>query len=248
MTETRPVPQPPAEKKRHRWPWILGIVFTAILFTIVGYVAGSNETDDATADDRDVPIADADREAVLDEREAELDVREDELDELAAGLDDEADEDEADEDEPESGPLDEIAESDEAESDDYGAFDGAAGGFAWDDGVTVNVDSLRAFEASEYSAGGEDFDLAVAFTVTIINNSDEPYDPSEFYSTMQSGTSEGSSIYDEGMEGAPSTSVLPDREVSFELAYGVEDPTDLVLEVTPGWDYDAAVYIGGLGE
>lgn len=89
--------------------------------------------------------------------------------------------------------------------------------------------------------GAEEY---LAFDVTIVNGSEETYDPAFFLASMQSGNTEAEEIFDSenGFEGSPSTSLLPGREAEFRIGFGVSDPDDLVMEVAPGFEYDAAVF------
>lgn len=114
--------------------------------------------------------------------------------------------------------------------------------WTWEDGLEITVSEPEAFKPGEYSAGGEGYDSHVKFDVTIENKSGEPFDASLVYLTMQSGTSEGEEVFDDGLEGSPSTTLLDGRKVTFTSGFGVEDPSDLVLEVTPDFEYDAALF------
>jgi len=80
-------------------------------------------------------------------------------------------------------------------------------------------------------------------TVRIVNGTSENWDPSLFYATLQSGNQEASQVYDSGQLGdSPSTSLLPGREVQFQIAFGVNDPADLVLEVAPDFTYKNVIF------
>jgi hypothetical protein len=130
---------------------------------------------------------------------------------------------------------------------EYGGFGGAIDGYTWDDGISVYLSGLEEFTPSEWAAFDES-PAYVRFTITLINNSSEPFDPAMFTETVQSGNAEGSAVFDTdaGLEGAPMTSVLPGREVSWIVGYGVADPADLVVQLAPSWDHDDAIFIGGL--
>jgi hypothetical protein len=79
---------------------------------------------------------------------------------------------------------------------------------------------------------------------TIVNGAKEAFDPSSFYVTVQSANVEGKQLFDSGggMEGAPSTKILPGREAKFSLAFGVTEPKDLVVQVRPGFKYNDAIW------
>lgn len=108
----------------------------------------------------------------------------------------------------------------------------------WDDGLSVRVEPPVEFTPSEYV----DFTgTAMRFTVIIVNHTGTNFDPSGFSATLQSGNREAEQIYDSGAGiGRPDTKLLDGREVEFDIAFGVSDPSDLVLEVSPDWDFDRA--------
>ena len=129
---------------------------------------------------------------------------------------------------------------------EYGAF-GEDSGYTWGNGLAVFLTGLEEFTPSEYAAF-DDAPHYVRFTITLVNDTDEPWDPIEFYESVQSGNAEGSAVFDseQGLNGIPETPVLPGREVKWDVGYGVTEPADLVVEVSPGWDYDPAIFLGGL--
>lgn len=139
----------------------------------------------------------------------------------------------------------ETAPAEEDSTSEYGDFNGT--GFTYDNGLSVSLDGLAQFEPSETAAYFE-MPEYVQFTVTITNGTDAPYDPVEFYATLSSAGAEGDEVfdYDNGMNGAPQTSILPGASASFPVAYGVMDSGDLVFEATPSWDLDPSLFVGGL--
>jgi hypothetical protein len=118
-------------------------------------------------------------------------------------------------------------------------------GETWEytDGVALTVSAPEPFEPSD-TALAEDAAAYVVFDVTITNGSDEPYEPLVITS-VQSGSAEAEEVFDtaSGLDGTPSTTVLPGREVMFQIGYGVADPDDLVLQITPGFEYEDAIYV-----
>ena len=82
-------------------------------------------------------------------------------------------------------------------------------------------------------------------SIVLTNGTDENFDPSSFSVNLQSGTTEGSQVYDSEQLGeSPSTTLLPGRSATFKVAFGVTDPEDLVMEVSPtfGFDYESAIF------
>lgn len=118
------------------------------------------------------------------------------------------------------------------------------GTYTYEDGLSVTVSTPKKFKPSEY-AFVEDAEAYVAMTVKIVNKTGKPYDPSMFYATMQSGNEEAEQVFDSenDFNGNPDTKVLNGREVKFKIGYGVKDPKDLVLEVTPEpITYEATIF------
>lgn len=116
----------------------------------------------------------------------------------------------------------------------------------FDDGLAVTVSEPKAFKPGRWAVGGERFDNHVIFTVTIVNDTDVIYDPVGYIETVQSGNSEGDAIFDtdSGLEGTPMTKVLPGRETEFQVAYGVSDPSDIVMEVDVAlFERESLIYV-----
>lgn len=116
--------------------------------------------------------------------------------------------------------------------------------WAWEDGLELTISAPESYQSSSSAAGGGNHAHQVKFTVTIVNNTGENFDPAMFYATVQSGNREGDQIFDSanGLEGSPNTTLLDGRETQFEMAFGVDDPEDIVMEVSLSWDHDSAIY------
>lgn len=117
--------------------------------------------------------------------------------------------------------------------------------FTYENGLSVTVSAPEPFTPSDVSAGGENFSAHVRFNVTVVNGTDERYEPLMFSTSLQSANQEGDAVFDNGLEGAPTTVLLPGREATFPVGYGVANPEDLVLEVSPGFEYESIVYFTG---
>lgn len=114
--------------------------------------------------------------------------------------------------------------------------------WTWDDGLSITVSKPKDYKPSEYS-GQEGYTKYVMFDVTLVNKSTKAWDPSIFFATLQSGNEEAPEIYDSAkLKDRPSTKLLKGREVTFQIAFAVKDPKDLVLEVTPDFEHNAALY------
>jgi hypothetical protein len=65
-----------------------------------------------------------------------------------------------------------------------------------------------------------------------------------FSVTASSGEEEAEEIFDtdNGLEGSPMTSVRDGKNIKFDIGFRVTDPKDVTLEVSPGFDYDSAIW------
>jgi hypothetical protein len=130
-----------------------------------------------------------------------------------------------------------------APPDDAPAFGVFGDTIGYDDGISVTVDPPSEFSPSETAA----FDEAptyVRFSITVVNDGDQALDLTLFSNTAQSGQSESSQVFDsaQGLEGSPYTSLLPGRSVSWDVGFGVEDPNDIVMQLSPTWDHEEVVF------
>lgn len=117
--------------------------------------------------------------------------------------------------------------------------------YVYENGLEVTISAPQPYAPSEYAFVGEPAPPAfVVFDITVTNGSQTNYEPGIFSVTLQSGSVEGEQVYDSanGVGGTPSTTLLPGRDSVFRMAFGVTDPDDLVLEVTPGFDYESAIF------
>ena len=125
---------------------------------------------------------------------------------------------------------------------EYGEFGGA--GFTWDDGVQVEVSELTEFTPSEFAAFDES-PAYVRMTVTLTNGTSAPFDPSLMSLSAQSGGREFGEVFDTeaGLGGSPTTQVLPGRSAKYDAGFGVADPADVVLQVTPSFEHNPALFV-----
>lgn len=112
------------------------------------------------------------------------------------------------------------------------------------DGLAVTVAAPQPFTPSDTAAGVTPGQQAATFAVTVTNGSQQNYDPSEFIISVRSGQTEENQIFDtaRGLEGSPSTAVLPGQSVTFPVGFTVSDPASVVVQVTPGFQYNAALF------
>jgi len=116
--------------------------------------------------------------------------------------------------------------------------------FTYKNGLAVTVGQPSPYTPSHSQSGASPGDKYVVFTITVINKTATNYEPGSFRATVQSANVEGNSVFDSanGIGGSPTTLVLPGRESKFKLAFGVADPKDLVVQVTPGYSYKPAIF------
>jgi hypothetical protein len=119
---------------------------------------------------------------------------------------------------------------------------------SWDDGLEVTVGKPQELTPSETAL---EFMTAqhphyLKFPIRVVNGTSAPYDASAFLISVQSSNQEGEVVFDteSGLEGGPMTAVLPGRETEFFYGFGVGDPTDLVVEVAPGFEWDVVFFEG----
>jgi len=110
-------------------------------------------------------------------------------------------------------------------------------------GNTISVSEPMTFIPSETAAMGNETQFVI-FSITIQNNSDEPIDPGSTMVTAASGNAESNRVFDaeQNILGEPGTPVLPGRSVTWEVAFGVLDPHDLTVAITPGSGTDPIIW------
>ena len=115
--------------------------------------------------------------------------------------------------------------------------------YTWDDGLQVTISAPTPFTPSESAMTGEAA-AYLAFQVTVVNGSAANYEAAQFYTTLQSANVEAEEVFDseQGFEGSPMTPLLPGREATFKIGYGVQDPADLVMQVTPTFEHEAVIF------
>lgn len=116
--------------------------------------------------------------------------------------------------------------------------------YTWEDGLSVTVSAPAPYAPSDTSFVSGTFPAFISLTVTIVNGTTANFDPVMFSTSLQSGNAEAEQVFDtaQGLNGTPTTAILPGRETQFVIGFGVNDPADLVLEVTPSFDYDSAFF------
>jgi hypothetical protein len=121
------------------------------------------------------------------------------------------------------------------------ASDQAAFGetYKWANGLEVTISGSTPFTPSEYVVTDKPAVAYLSYSVTIVNKTGATYEPTLFSTSVQSGDTEGNQIFDSanGFTGPPSTAILNGRQSTFTVGYGVSNPADIVMQVSPGFDY-----------
>lgn len=114
----------------------------------------------------------------------------------------------------------------------------------YEDGVQVTISEPESYTPSEYAAATDDFTDYLRFVVKLKNDGSDVYDPTMFMLSASSGGVEARRIFDSSNEvgSAPSTKVLPGKSIRFAVAFGVNDPSEVLVELSPGYDYDSVLF------
>lgn len=113
----------------------------------------------------------------------------------------------------------------------------------YDDGVSFSVGQPQKFKPTE-SAFAEKAPAYAKFKVKIVNDTKEPFDASLMYITAQSGDVEAAEVYDSegGLNGAPQTKVLPGRQATYWVGFGIQNMKDIVMEVSDPMAHEPAIF------
>ena len=116
--------------------------------------------------------------------------------------------------------------------------------FNYENGLSVTVSSPEPYTPSDSAALGSEPNN-VKFNVKVVNGTQENFNLAGVYATVQSGNTEGTPVFDSanGIESAPPTPLLPGRESTWDLVFGVTDPADIVMQIQPGvFELDPIIY------
>ncbi|MFF5020530.1 hypothetical protein [Micrococcus luteus] len=110
----------------------------------------------------------------------------------------------------------------------------------WSDGLAITVSEGEEYTPSEYAVGAEEEGTPMRFTVTLKNGTDEPVEAMMLSLQASSGSQTNEAIYDsqQGIE-PPTVAVQPGKELTWDVAFMVIDPSDLVLDVSTMHDFTA---------
>jgi len=123
-------------------------------------------------------------------------------------------------------------------------------GFTYENRLKVQVLKLGRFTASDTAAGHKPGNVVVVATVKITNGTNSTLDLSAVQVDIKAGADGNSTeaVYDSanGLGGGFTGSVAAGRNATARFGFDVApaDATDLVVEVTPSFDYKPALFQG----
>ncbi|MGR0221350.1 DUF2510 domain-containing protein [Agromyces sp. ZXT2-6] len=119
----------------------------------------------------------------------------------------------------------------------------------WDDGVALTVSAPEPYTPSDFAVGATRANHVV-FTLTLTNDSAEDLQPLPL-PTLSSGDQEVSQVVDLGTDlldpgddvGIPPTATIePGESISWRVAWSVDDPGSLTVQVAPNFLYPSASF------
>ncbi|MEL4356678.1 MULTISPECIES: hypothetical protein [unclassified Luteococcus] len=135
------------------------------------------------------------------------------------------------------------AQPDEAESTAASGVAAFGEAYTWQDGLAVTVGKPAVYKPSEWAAGTDTFKSFVIFEVRVVNKTKATWDPALLHITVQSDNQEAEQVFDsQKLADQPTTKLLPGREAKFPVAFGVANPKDLVMEVTPDFEHESVLF------
>lgn len=106
--------------------------------------------------------------------------------------------------------------------------------------VTVAVPQERAKPAGADPV--QEWSHYVSVVVSLTNGGSETYDPQSLFVAVTSGEDPGEQVFGDGFAGLPATELAPGATLRFPLAFGVDDPAALSLEIAPDFSEPTALY------
>lgn len=110
------------------------------------------------------------------------------------------------------------------------------------DGLTVSVSAPEPYQPSSMALVPPDT-VSFETSITVTNGTSANFDPSMIQVSAQGGGGAGQEIFDSPrINGSPDTALLPGGSVSYKVAFAVPATTDIVVQVQPGFDYEAVLF------
>lgn len=122
--------------------------------------------------------------------------------------------------------------------------------YTWPDGLAIEVSAPVACKPGKY-AFPQNVRRAAKFTMVIINGTDKPFDTAMLTigSDAQFAGKKAEAVFDSGgpcgSGGLDSTTVLPGKTFTYEMAYAVgPEPGEMQLIFQPDFGADKAAFVG----
>lgn len=125
----------------------------------------------------------------------------------------------------------------------------------YEDGIAVTVTHEGGAQASQYAVGAEETAGQMRiFDISIKNGTDAIFDPVGAYTTVNYGDNgqvaervfDSEAGYGDMWQGK----ILPGKKQSLTMAFAIptDAPSEVLLSVAPGFEYEDALFLGTLGK
>jgi hypothetical protein len=120
----------------------------------------------------------------------------------------------------------------------------------WPDGVAVSVSKPETYKPSSSASIGPGAARFVSMKVTVTNGSNKDLAATGADLSATANGAPAEQVFDsaKGLNGSPSSTILPGKSVTFTVAFGLpsKDPGDLQVELRPGFGigYQPAIFTG----
>ncbi|QNK82583.1 hypothetical protein [Nakamurella sp. PAMC28650] len=111
----------------------------------------------------------------------------------------------------------------------------------YESGLAIKVGQPAPYTPSQYATTST-FKSYVMLEVTITNGTRANFNPILLTETIQSGNLAATQIFDTGLSAPNQTMLLPGRSLAYKVGFGVKDPKDVVLQVSPGFTYTPTIF------
>lgn len=110
----------------------------------------------------------------------------------------------------------------------------------FDDGSAISASAPQPFVQSDAGYGAVDGYVNYSFDITFTNTSDEPIEPL-VYTTASAAGVEADMIWDDGINRAPATAILPGQSATWTDAFSFKTGEEITLDIAVDF-YDTAIF------
>ncbi|MCT2007864.1 hypothetical protein M3C74_07085 [Micrococcus lylae] len=112
--------------------------------------------------------------------------------------------------------------------------------YTWHNGLAVTVGQPQPFTPSEWASIENEDGQHHMFDVSVVNGTSEAHDAFEISLQASSGGEQSGMIFDtDNRIDVPTVSIQPGKTLNFKVAFTLKDPSDINMDVSPGWDYES---------